>query len=259
MMKTIRWAVLVLICAILSMFSISLAEAATGTLKYAFKYKDPTTGVVTNLSYGFVYLHDASKPPPMEKYFSKADYINLSTYGNGIYSWNAAPAGTWYIRITQRKVVSSPTRPYGPPEQGDYTWMQTAPITIPAGGTLDLGTLYAQPFGSAPITITGTIKNASGAPLAGRYVRAQTEPCRDDGYNNDINQCGPVKDLALQPTDAAGKYTILLKDPGTYYIYTSPCITNLNDPYTGNRCHYSGSPAVMVKIRDIKTVDIITY
>lgn len=257
-MKTIRWAVLVLIGANLGIFSVGPTEAAAGTLKYTFKYKDPTTGVVTNLTNGFVYLHDASKPPPMEKYFSKADYINLSSFGNGIYSWATAPAGTWYVRVTQRK--GGVTRPYGPPENGDYTWIQTFPVTIPASGTLDLGTLWAVPFGPAPITITGTVKNAGGAPLAGRYVRAQTEPCREDGYNYDINQCGPVKDLALQPTDAAGKYTIVLRDPGTYYIYTSPCLTDTYDAYTGNRCPYSAAPnPVTVKIRDTKTVDIIAY
>ena len=60
----------------LTMFSVGHAEAATH-LKYTFKSKDPATGVVTNLSYGFLYLRDATKPPPMEKYFSKADYINI--------------------------------------------------------------------------------------------------------------------------------------------------------------------------------------
>ena len=242
------------------MFSVGLADAAPGTLKYTFKYRDPATGIETNLPYGFVYLHDASKPPPMEKFFSRADYINIASFGNGTYSDTNVPAGTWYIRITQRKVIGSTTRPNGPPEEGDYTWMQTAPITIIAGQTLNLGTLYAYPFGSSPITISGTVKNQNGAPLAGRYVRAQTVPCYDDGYNNNINQCGPVKNLALQPTDASGKYTLQLKEPGTYYIYTSPCITADHDDYSGNRCRYTAAPApVTVKIRDTRTVDMVVY
>ncbi|RII26827.1 MAG: hypothetical protein CXR31_10510 [Geobacter sp.] len=255
-MKTKQWATLVSSCVMVLMLTVGLAEAANGTLKYTLKYKDPTTGVETNLTRGYVYLHDATKPPPMEKYFTKADYVNMASFGNGTYSDPNVPAGTWYIRITQRKGA---VKAYGPPEAGDYTWMQTAPITITAGSTLDLGTLYAYPFAAAPITITGTVKSQTGAPVAGRYVRAQTEPCRDDGYNYDINQCGPVKLLALQPTDANGTYTLQIKDPGTYYLYTSPCITADYLPYTGNRCEYTAAPAnpVTVKIRDVKTVDMV--
>ena len=257
-MKTKQRAALILFFAMLTIFSVGLAEAATGTLKYTFKYKDPTTGAISNLPSGFVYLHDATKPPPMEKFFSKADYINMSSFGNGNYSDPSVPAGTWYIRITQRKAGN---KPLGPPEYGDYTWMQTAPITIVAGQTLDLGTLYAVPFAPAPITITGTVKNSSGAPLAGRYVRAQTVPCLEDGYSDNVNQCGPVKDLAQQPTDANGKYTLVLRDPGAYYIYTSPCLTVDHDDYTGNRCRYTPAPGnpVIVKIRDVKTVDMVAY
>jgi hypothetical protein len=260
-MKTIRCAVLLFTCMLLTMLTASLAEAGTGTLKFTFKYKDPGTGVTTNVGKAFAYLHVATKPPPMEKYFTRADQILWGSLGNGSYNIINVPEGTYYIRINQRMTLPQTTQgSFGPPQAGDLTWMQTAPITIVAGQTLDLGTLYATPFGPAPITITGTVKNSSGAPLAGRYVRAQTEPCIADGYNNDINQCGPVKDLALQPTDANGKYTLVLRDPGTYYLYTSPCLTNVYDAYTGNRCHYSAAPnPVLVKIRDVKTVDIIAY
>lgn len=244
--------------AITSTFSAGPSDAATGTLKYTFKYKDPATGVVTNLTTGYVYLHDATKPPPMEKFFFRADYIDCKSFGNGTYSDPNVPAGTWYIRITQRKAG---TRPNGPPAAGDYTWFQTAPITIVAGQTLDLGTLYAYPFGPAPITITGTVRSPSGAPLAGRYVRAQTVPCIEGSYDTTSNQCGPAKDLALQPTDANGKYTLVLRDPGAYYIYTSPCLTIDYDEYTGNRCRYTPAPTnpVIVKIRDVKTVDMVAY
>ena len=69
------------------------------------------------------------------------------------------------------------------------------------------------------------------------------------------------KDLALQPTDVNGKYTLVLRDPGTYYIYTSPCLTVDHDDYTGNRCKYSAASMnpVMLKIRDVKTVDLVAY
>ena len=243
------------------MFSVGLVEAANGTLNVRFKYKDPATGVERFLSNGFVYLHSATKPPPMEKYFSKADYIGstFTTYATGqpIPQW--IPEGTYYIRITQRKVVGM-TRPLGPPEVDDYTWSQTSPITIVAGQTLDLGTLYAVPFGPSPITITGTIKNQNGVPVAGQYVRAQTAPCIGDGYNNNINQCGPAKFLALKPTDVNGKYTLQIKDPGAYYVYTSPCITADHDDYIGNRCRYTAAPGpVIVKLRDTRTLDMVIF
>jgi len=260
-MKKIHWVILMSLCAMLTMFSVGMAEAATGTLKYSFKSKDPVTGVVTNLSTGFLYLRDASKPPPMEKFFSKADYINLASLGNGNYSDSNVPVGTWYIRITQRKTTGATTRPLGPPQEGDYTWSQTVPITIVAGQTLDLGTLYAIPFGSSLMTITGTIKNQRGEPVAGRFVRAQTEPCLDDGYNGNINQCGPDKFIALMPTDANGKYVLQLKNPGAYYVYTSPCLTASYDDYTGNRCDYTAAPGgpFIVKLRDTKTVDMVVF
>lgn len=265
-MKRKHWAALALSFAILTMFCVGLAEAANGTLKFTFKYTDPSTGVVTNVTRAFVYLHDGTKPPPMEKFFSKADQILSGSFGNGSYLITV-PEGTWYIRINQRMTSPQTTAgSLGPPQAGDLTWMQTAPITIVAGQTLDLGTLYAYPFGPAPITITGTVKNSSGAPLAGRYVRAQTEPClvplncTYDGCEQYGNQCGPDKDLALAPTDVNGKYTLVLRDPGAYYIYTSPCIDTKSYQYTGNVCTYTAASAnpVVVRIRDTKTVDIVT-
>lgn len=242
------------------MFSAGLAEAANGTLKYAFKYKDPTTGVETNLSYGYVYLRDAAKSPPMEKFFSKADYIlrpsNLSDGSATV----AVPAGKYFIRILQRKVIGGSSRPYGPPDEGDLTWYQTSPITITAGSTLDLGTKYATPFGST-ITITGTIKNSSGAPLTGRYVRAQTEPCHTYSEGA-INQCGPVKFLALQPTDSNGRYTIVLRNPGTYYLSTfSNWDTN---PGCSGYCSAPimgiGYPTpITIQQGETRTADIVSY
>lgn len=260
-MKILKTAVYLALCAIAVILSSGLAEAANGTLVASFKYRDPVTGVVTNLNNAFFYFHDASKPPPMEKYFSKADQILWGSLGNGNYQISV-PAGTWYLRINQRvNVAPTSANMYGPPQKGDYTWMQTAPITIVAGQTLNLGTLYAYPFGNSPITISGTITGSNGAPLAGRYVRAQTVPCYDDGYNYNINQCGPVKDLALNPTDANGKYTLQLKTPGTYYIYTSPCISASYNQYTGNVCSYTPASVnpVTVNTGDSKTVNIIAY
>lgn len=242
------------VLAMLVLLSAQLALAA-GSLKGTFKYKDPATGTEQILEYGFVYLHSASKPPPMEKFFSKADVIVGITTGNP-FIFNNIPEGTYYVRLLQRKVIGGATAPYGPPQEGDYTWFQTAPITIPAGGVYDLGTRYATPFGSAPISITGILTSQNGTPVAGQYVRAQTVPCTTDGQNFDVNQCGPVKLLAEAPTDSNGKYTMFLRDSGTYYIYASPCLTTAYDAYTGNRCGWSTGPGpVKLSVGDSKTLN----
>ncbi len=222
-MKTKKRLAFVILYAVITAFTVGAAEGAgTGAIKYSFQYKDPSTGAATNLLNSFIYLHSATKNAPMEKFFSPADFIGCQNFSNGAYLVANVPAGTWYVRIIQR---GGNRWPYGPPETGDYTWFQTTPITVVAGQTLDLGTQYATIFG-APITITGTVKNASGVPLAGRYVRATTEPCRQNTNcsNNATyceqftNECGPNKFMALQPTDANGTYTLQLRDAGTYYV-----------------------------------------
>jgi hypothetical protein len=260
MMKTKLWAAIIPLCALVVLFSFGSAAAANGTLKLTFKYKDPATGVEQNLSYGFIYLHTAARPAPMEKYFSKADYI-LGPTANGNVSVSV-PAGSYYVRVLRRKVVNGATRPYGPPEAGDLTWFQTTPITITAGATLDLGTKYATPFGST-IAVTGIVKSSGGVPLAGRYVRATTEPCVADGYNYNINQCGPNKFLALQPTDATGSYRLELRNPGTYYLST----ITVWDPNPGCSGYCAApilgsgeSPTVVtVQIGESKTANIVGY
>lgn len=239
-------------------------SANSGTLIFSFNYKDPVSGETAAVPNAYIYLHSAAKAPPMERFFAKADQIfGPSGTGDGSYIISGVPEGSYYIRINQRANAAMQTLAgaLGPPETGDLTWMQTAPITITSGKTLDLGALYAYPFASAPITITGVVKSTTGSPLAGRYVRAQTVPCYDDGYNNNINQCGPVKYLALKPTDANGGYTLIMREPGTYYLYTSPCVTADHDQYTGNRCSYTPAPTnpVTVTVGETKKVDLVVY
>lgn len=277
-MKTNQWAI-VISCAMLVMLSVGLAEAANGTLTVTFKYKDPTTQVDQNLNDGYVYLRDAAKPPPMEKFLSKADYIlggRASTINGKITV--PVPAGKYFIRVLQRKVFGQqPPRPYGPPEPGDLTWFQTSPITITAGATLDLGTKYANPFGST-ITITGTVKDLSGAPLAGRYIRVQTVPCVPNnwcgsGYCEQVtNLCGQPK-ISTPPTEADGRYMLNLRDPGTYYIYAfsswdkepgcsgycAPPIESTAVGYPGYVGGWYQLMPITVQMGDTKTADIVTY
>jgi hypothetical protein len=61
--------------AMLFLLSVGPAEAANGSLSFTFKYKNPATGVDTNLTTGWAYLRSTANPPPMEKYFSRADHI----------------------------------------------------------------------------------------------------------------------------------------------------------------------------------------
>ncbi|MBI5441519.1 MAG: carboxypeptidase regulatory-like domain-containing protein [Deltaproteobacteria bacterium] len=196
------------------------SAAASGTLKYTFKYKNPDTGVEETLLRSWAYVRSASRPPPMEKYLSKPDYVLSGTQADGSCSI-VLPEGTYWVRILQRKNRTDSSAYKGPPEEGDYTWIKTVPIMITTNGVVDLGTIYAAPFAYLPITVSGTVRDIYGRPLAGQYVRAQTEPCIEGDEVIYPNQCGPVKDLAMQRTDANGQYTLTLRDPGTYYIYAT--------------------------------------
>jgi hypothetical protein len=174
------------------------------------------------------------------------------------------PEGQYFVRVLQRKLIGGYSRPYGPPETGDLTWFQTTPITIIAGSTLDLGVKYAASFSKSPITITGTVKTSTGTPLQGRFVRAQTEQCiapvncTASGCEQYGNECGPTKFPAQQTTDANGMYTLLLSDPGTYYLYTSPCLMAGHNQNDTTRCPYTAAPSpVTVILGNSITVDIV--
>jgi hypothetical protein len=250
-----KWIALCSFIIVMTISSNSLA--GSGTLTVIFKYKD-SHGVEQPLSSAYVYLHphDASTMPLREKYFVNAPYIFGPSFSDG-HITVSVPEGSYYIRITKRNPQSGNQNALGPPEPMDYTWFTANPITISANETTNLGIKYAEPF---PITITGTIKNYySGAPIAGRYVRAQPEPCYTDGYNNNINQCGPLKFLALQRTDADGRFTIKLRDPGTYYIYQTNCLSNNWDWYTGNLCIGDLGGTVTVTSGETKTLNIVAY
>ena len=217
-----------------------ITEAANGTVRVTFKYRDGN-GVEQPLPYAYLYLRLGTEGPPLEKYFKSADYIFGASDSLGRIN-ASVPEGTYYIRLTRRGQLVGPLRPLGPPEAGDYTWTDYKKITVVANTVIDLGIKYAVPF-AGPITITGAIKDsATGAPLAGRFVRAQAEPCIEADYSSwdpaewvDSNRCGEEIYLAQQQTDAQGKYTLLLKKPGTYYIVESRTLGDRHQQYSGNR------------------------
>jgi hypothetical protein len=192
------------------------ASEANGTLRVAFKYKNPD-GTEQALPYAYVYLRDAALTPPMERFFSPSDYIFGPTDINGQISVSV-PEGQYFLRVTRRNPFA--IRPLGPPEPGDYSWTPIAPVSITANMVTELGTQYAGLF-NMPIRISGVIKTFDGNPLQNRYVRAQTEPCTFGDDTTAPNLCGPVKLLAQQKTDAKGAYSIAIRNPGRYYIVVS--------------------------------------
>ncbi len=252
-MKRMRWIILISLVALSTILPLGRAEA-NGTLTLHFQYMN-SSEVAVPLAYAYVYLHVSSESPPMEKYFSAADYIFGPSDATGLIT-ASVPAGSYYVRVTRRNTSVMPPNPLGPPLSGDYTWMQATPITISNNATTNLGTLTSNYFGST-ITITGTITNgATGAPLPGRYVRAQTEPCiTGDDNGGNPNYCGPDKFAAVTPTSANGSYTIQLRTPGTYYVYESTCIGDTYQDYTGNPCMGTGSNPVTVQAGASATVN----
>jgi hypothetical protein len=251
-----QWLTHLSLCLLVVTLSIGVAEGA-GTLKVTFKSQD-ASGVETPLSYGYVYLRNAASEPPMEKHFSPPDYIFGPTDSLGRIT-ASVPEGTYYVRITRRNPLA--VRPLGPPEAGDYTWNQVSTITISTNTITDLGTKIAWAFGSAPVTISGTVTNYSGTPLGGRYVKATIVPCiQADGYiGTPSNQCGPEKHLAMQRTDANGNYTLSLRYPGTFYLYESTCLGDRHVQYDGNPCVGYGTGPVTVNSGERKTVNIVGY
>jgi hypothetical protein len=216
------------------------SEAANGTVRVTFKYKDGS-GIEQSLPYAYLYLRFAAEKPPLQKYFKSADYIFGPSNSSGLIN-ASVPEGTYYIRLTRREPLGGAARPLGPPEKGDYTWTDYKQITVVANTVINLGTKFAVPFTEA-ITISGAIKDkATGTPLAGRFVRAQSEPCIEADYSSwdpaewiDSNRCGPEVYLAQQKTDAQGKYTLLLRDPGSYYIVIAKTLGDHHQQYSGNR------------------------
>lgn len=215
-------------------------SAANGTLRVTFKYIN-SSGVEQPLQTAYLYLQDGTTTPPLEKFFKSADYIFGPS--NSLGQFNASvPEGTYFIRLTKRSPQSGNVGPLGPPGGGDYTWTDYQQITVATDTVTDLGTKYAFLY-NKPITVTGVIRNSNtGQPWAGRYVRAQPEPCIEADYSSwepsewvDSNECGPVKYMAQQKTDAQGRYTLLLKEPGTYYIVTSKTLGDHHQQYSGNR------------------------
>jgi hypothetical protein len=223
---------LITACVFSMFFAAGLAEANKGTLVLTFEHKD-SNGTVVPLSNAYIYLRDGETAPPVEKYFSRPDHIFGPTDSAGFISVDV-PAGKYYIRVTRRNPLGTTARPFGPPEPNDYSWNTFIPITINPGTVTDLGTQYAGMF-KQDIVVTGIIRNTSYQPLPGRYVRAQTVRCITGNEFTVPNYCGPVKLPAQQRTDADGRYTIRVREPGAYYIVTSKTLGDNGKYYLGGQ------------------------
>lgn len=245
-----------------------LAEG-NGTVTVIFKNKDEVTGTETPLDNAYIYLRPASQDSPRKMYYTPAAFVLGPSDANGVIS-ASVPEGEYHIRIARRNPLGPVPRPLGPPEASDYSWHQTDPITISTGTVTDLGTKMAHSYGAVvpSITISGTVVDYLGSPAPGRYVRAQSTQCILANYSSpdpaewvDSNHCGPDKHLALGRTDANGKYTLFLKDPGTYWIYGSTCLGDQHQPWLGNPCvgTQAGPLPITVGAGDKKTLNFWTY
>ncbi len=200
------------------------SAAANGTITATVLYNgQPVSGA-------YVYLMSGSQLSPRELYYQNASAIAGPSDSSGNIS-ASVPAGTYYIRITKKTgSVSYLTPPY----PGDFVWIYTGnppEVTIANNATVALGTVNTTAYET--ITITGTVKGASGKPLAGWAVKAATQPCESGNwaYAHSFNECGTSKHPAW--TDANGNYAITLMNTGTYYVYASPALNYANTNYPG--------------------------
>ncbi len=220
----------------------------TGIVTVTAKYID--NGIEKPLENAYLYLHDSTrKPHPQQSVFNKPHYVLGPSDSSGKISQRVA-AGTYVVRITKRNDTSTATD-VGAPQSRDYTWKPSTTITITANATTDLGTAYASLYSPSTV-ITGTVTLQTGELQAGRYIRAVDTPCLTvDGYIYDLQQCGSNKPAAVKRTDANGQFTLELKDPGTFYIYTSTC-------RGGEGCTGEFAGSVTAQSGETKTLNIVT-
>ncbi len=223
---------------LVSLVLLFAGRATAGTLTATVLYNgQPLQGA-------YVYLQNSAQPLLEQNYQSvacQASNPSACIYGpsdaSGNISVNAA-AGVYYVRLIKRanacpyNYCSGNYGLLGPPYAGDYTWHSSGTVAIPASGTVSLGTVNATVYGQ-PVTITGTVRGASGKALAGWAVKAATVPCESGNwaYAHSFNECGTSKHPAW--TDANGNYAITLMNTGTYYVYASPNLNYANTNYPG--------------------------
>ncbi len=179
----------------------------------------------------YIYLQSGARLSPREQYYQGA----IGIYGPSDSGGNISasiPEGTYHVRITKRAAFPSVL---GPPFAGDYTWNYTGNppvITISTNGTVSLGIVNTTVYGQG-VTISGTVKGASGKALAGWAVKATRVPCWSGNwaYAHSFNECGTSKHPTW--TDSNGNYTISLLNTGTYYVYASPNLNYANTNYPG--------------------------
>ncbi len=221
MKKRLAFFVVLMFTVVLS----AVAAEANGTITATVLYSgQPVSGA-------YMYLQSGSQLSPRELYYHNASYILGPSDASGNIS-GSVPAGAYYVRITKR--TGSGVSYLGPPYPGDYIWIYAAnppTVTVTDNGTLALGTVSATSYET--ITLSGTVKGASGKVLAGWAVKAATVPCESGNwsYSHSFNECGTGKHPTV--TDANGNYSITLMNTGTYYVYASPGLNFANTNYPG--------------------------
>ncbi len=234
-----KWLTVFFIFASLAVFSAGMAMA-NGTLTATVLYSGQP------LQNAYAYLQSGSRLSPREQYYQSAAYLLGPSDSSGNIS-ASVPEGAYYVRIIRRanftpnpsgylSPVSHDLAAIGPPYPGDYTWFYPGTITITTNGAVNLGTVNTTIYGAQsgqPMTISGTVRGASGRLLAGWAVKATNVPCEsgDWAYAHSFNECGQSKIAAF--TDSSGNYTITVYNTGNYYVYASPKLNFGNPNYPG--------------------------
>ncbi len=190
------------------------------------------------LSGAYVYYRPAGQTP-LGQYFNSSATICGPTDASGNISCSIASPGAYDVMVRKPSAYHyycpmSDCGPiyYGPPVAGDYIWQNRGSVTL--NQDMDLGIINTTVYGGiVPITISGTVKGASGKPLAGWAVKAATVPCESGNwaYAHSFNECGAMKYPAW--TDANGNYTVTVGTAGAYYVYASPTLNFANTNYPG--------------------------
>ena len=191
MKKRLAFFVVLMFTVVLS----AVAAEANGTITATVLYSgQPVSGA-------YMYLQSGSQLSPRELYYHNASYILGPSNASGIIS-ASVPAGAYYVRITKR--TGSGVSYLGPPYPGDYIWIYAAnppTVTVTDNGTLALGTVSATSYET--ITLSGTVKGASGKVLAGWAVKAATVPCESGNWSYAHSLCASRGARRLSPLCAA--------------------------------------------------------
>ncbi len=206
---------------------LAILSSATVTATAADQPNSPTMGVATvsgqvllpdksPMANGvaLLFAHTNGPPPHPHKYWRIPDAItNIGSDGKFTLQ---LPNGTFYLMIAQK----NPEADIGPPTGSEYLYVHNAadgklrPLTVKAGDTIDLGSLYAKLWAadlsqrtSGLTAVEGVIRDLDGQPVEKAVVFAY--------------QAKRASGRPLYVSDRTGKdgvYQMRVYEGGTYYL-----------------------------------------